>query len=69
MELGFLDRSSQITPSLVRLYETYKAYSFAKKNKQLTKQLAENQARLKRALDELEAAELAQKQAQQQEVQ
>ncbi len=39
---------------------------FAKKNKQLTKQLAENQARLKRALDELEAAELAQKQAQQQ---
>ena len=37
---------------------------FAKKNKQLTKQLAENQARLKRALDELEAAELAQKQAQ-----
>ncbi|WP_213607889.1 DEAD/DEAH box helicase family protein [Pseudoalteromonas sp.] len=38
---------------------------FAKKNKQLTKQLAENQARLKRALDELEAAELAQKQAQQ----
>ncbi len=39
---------------------------FAKKNKQLTKQLAENQARLKRALDELEAAELAQKLAQQQ---
>ncbi|TMO21487.1 DEAD/DEAH box helicase family protein [Pseudoalteromonas sp. S4741] len=39
---------------------------FAKKNKQLTQQLAENQARLKRALDELEAAELAQKQAQQQ---
>ena len=39
---------------------------YAKKNKQLTKQLAENQARLKRALDELEAAELAQKQAQQQ---
>ena len=39
---------------------------FVKKNKQLTKQLAENQARLKRALDELEAAELAQKQAQQQ---
>ena len=39
---------------------------FAKKNKQLTKQLAENQARLRRALDELEAAELAQKQAQQQ---
>lgn len=39
---------------------------FAKKNKQLTKQLAENQASLKRALDELEAAELAQKQAQQQ---
>ncbi|WP_417671054.1 DEAD/DEAH box helicase family protein [Pseudoalteromonas tetraodonis] len=39
---------------------------FAKKNKQLTKQLAENQTRLKRALDELEAAELAQKQAQQQ---
>ena len=39
---------------------------FAKKNKQLTKQLAENQARLKCALDELEAAELAQKQAQQQ---
>ncbi|WP_394190639.1 DEAD/DEAH box helicase family protein [Pseudoalteromonas atlantica] len=39
---------------------------FAKKNKQLSKQLAENQARLKRALEELEAAELAQKQAQQQ---
>ncbi|URQ97664.1 DEAD/DEAH box helicase family protein [Pseudoalteromonas sp. SCSIO 43095] len=39
---------------------------FAKKNKQLTQQLAENQARLKHALDELEAAELAQKQAQQQ---
>ncbi|TMO02088.1 DEAD/DEAH box helicase family protein [Pseudoalteromonas sp. S558] len=39
---------------------------FTKKNKQLTQQLAENQARLKRALDELEAAELAQKLAQQQ---
>jgi len=39
---------------------------FAKKNKILTVQLADNQARLKRALDELDAAEQAQKKAQQQ---
>ncbi len=39
---------------------------FAKKNKLLAKQLAEHQTRLKQALDELEAAEQAQKQAQQQ---
>lgn len=37
---------------------------FAKKNKQLEKQIVENEARLNKALRELEAAEQAQKQAQ-----
>jgi len=37
---------------------------FVKKNKQLEKQLAENEARLKKALEELEASEKAQKLAQ-----
>jgi type I restriction enzyme, R subunit len=38
---------------------------FAKKNKQVTLQLAQNEARLKQALVELEASQQAQKQAQQ----
>ncbi|GGB73523.1 DEAD/DEAH box helicase family protein [Shewanella inventionis] len=38
---------------------------FAKKNKQLSQQLSQNEARLKKALEELEASQQAQKQAQQ----
>ncbi|MDQ9090501.1 DEAD/DEAH box helicase family protein [Pseudoalteromonas haloplanktis] len=68
--MAYADGSQQECPEFKAPEQTQPSdqtdAQFAKKNKQLTKQLAENQARLKRALDELEAAELAQKQAQQQ---